>query len=88
MTINLSLAYDIQLLETPLENGDHYYLVLTNNGFLLGQDWHCSVNFSGNRQTGERTAAESETSGGAEISGSAELSGSVKAETKIDPAVL
>lgn len=88
MTINLSLAYDIQRLETPLENGDHYYLVLTNNGFLLGQDWHCSVNFSGNRQTGERTAAESETSGGAEISGSAELSGSVKAETKIDPAVL
>ena len=60
MTINLSLAYDMQLLEKPLENGDHYYLVLTNNGFLLGQDWHCSVDFSGNRQAGESTAAESE----------------------------
>lgn len=88
MTINLSLAYDMQLLEKPLENGDHYYLVLTNNGFLLGQDWHCSVDFSGNRQAGESTAAEPETSGSAETSDSAELSGSVKAETKIDPAVL
>lgn len=82
MTVNLSLAYDVKLLETPLENGDHYYLVLTNNGFLLGQDWHCSVEFSRNSEAGESTAAESETAG------SAELSGSVKAETKIDPAVL
>ena len=57
MTINLSLAYDVKLLETPLEKGDHYYLVLTNNGFLLGQDWHCSVDFCGNCLTGEDAAA-------------------------------
>lgn len=85
MTINLSLAYDMQLLETPLEKGDHYYLVLTNNGFLLGQDWHCSVDFGTNRPAGEDAAAGSDTSG---TSGSDELSGSVRAETKIDPAVL
>lgn len=45
MTIDLSQAYDIALLEQPL-NGDHYYFVLTNNDFLFGQDWMCTVYFS------------------------------------------
>ena len=45
MTIDLSDAYDFAQLETPLEN-DSYYLILTNNHFLFGQDWICSVNFS------------------------------------------
>lgn len=44
MTIDLSAAYDIGFLEQPLEN-DHYYLVLTNNDFVFGQDWICSVDF-------------------------------------------
>lgn len=45
MTIDMSQAYDIELLEQPLVD-DHYYLVLTNNGFVFGQNWMCSVNFS------------------------------------------
>lgn len=44
MTIDLSEAYDMTELETPL-NHDSYYLVLTNNNFLFGQDWICSVDF-------------------------------------------
>lgn len=45
MTVDLSKAYDLVELETPLDN-DYYYLVLTNNNFLFGQDWMCSVAFS------------------------------------------
>jgi len=45
MTIDLSNAYDIEVLEKPLTN-DHYYFILTNNNFNFGQDWMCSVKFS------------------------------------------
>ncbi len=44
MTIDLSNAYDIAALEQPIE--DWYYLVLTNNNFIFGQDWMCSINFA------------------------------------------
>ncbi|MDO5544703.1 MAG: hypothetical protein Q4F81_02575 [Eubacteriales bacterium] len=44
MTIDLSRAYDLTELEKPLSN-DHYYLILTNNNFVFGQDWMCSVSF-------------------------------------------
>ena len=43
--IDLSPAFDIALLEKPLD-GDGYYLVLTNNDFLFGQDWICTVKFA------------------------------------------
>lgn len=43
MTIDLSGAYDISALENT--RGEWFYLVLTNNNFLFGQDWMCSVNF-------------------------------------------
>lgn len=46
MTIDLSAAYDVALLEEPLPSGDWYYLVLTNNGFAFGQDWMCTVTFA------------------------------------------
>lgn len=46
ITIDLSEAYDVEMLESPLPSGDHYYLVLTNNGFAFGQDWMCSLNFN------------------------------------------
>ena len=49
LTIDLSGAYDLAQLEIPLEN-DSYYLILTNNSFLFGQDWMCSVDFSEKRQ--------------------------------------
>lgn len=45
MTIDLSSAYDFSVLEQPLVD-DHYYFVLTNNNFLFGQDWMCSIEFS------------------------------------------
>lgn len=45
MTINLTGAYDLELLEQPLTD-DHYYFTLTNNNFLFGQDWMCSVDFA------------------------------------------
>lgn len=45
MTIDLSKAYDIEMLEQPLTD-DCYYFVLTNNDFAFGQDWICSVEFA------------------------------------------
>lgn len=44
MTIDLSGAYDVAALEVPLTD-DHYYLTLTNDNFIFGQDWMCSVDF-------------------------------------------
>lgn len=45
ITIDLSEGYNIEQLEQPLESGDWYYVVLTNNGFAFGQDWMCSIDF-------------------------------------------
>ena len=45
MTVDLSAAYDLEVLEAPLTD-DHYYLVLTNNDFAFGQDWMCTVSFA------------------------------------------
>lgn len=44
MTIDLSGAFDIEVLERSKEN-DWYYLLLTNNNFIFGQKWKCSVFF-------------------------------------------
>ena len=44
MTIDLSAAYDTGALEQ--EQNAWYYLVLTNQNFLFGHDWMCSVEFS------------------------------------------
>lgn len=46
MTIDLSEAYDIAMLETPLAGNDWYFFVLTNNHFAFGQDWMCTVDFA------------------------------------------
>ena len=45
MTLDLSGAYDVEALEEPLQD-DHYYLLLTNQNFVFGQDWICSLFFS------------------------------------------
>ena len=45
MTVDLSEAYNMDFLEQPLTD-DHYYFVLTNNNFVFGQDWMCSVAFA------------------------------------------
>ncbi len=44
ITIDLSKMYNINILEKPLEN-DHYYLVMTNNNFKHGYDYHCTISF-------------------------------------------
>lgn len=51
MVIDLSKAYNIALLETPLLDDDWYYFVLTNNNFIFGQDWMCTVEFAQPVQT-------------------------------------
>lgn len=45
ITIDLSEAYDMQTLENALPENDWYYLTLTNNNFVFGQDWMCGVDF-------------------------------------------
>ena len=48
MTVDLSQAYDIKTLEATMPGkpkDSWYYLVLTNNSFLFGQDWMCSFHF-------------------------------------------
>lgn len=44
LTIDLSKAYDMALLEQSKVT-QWYYLVLTNDNFLYGQEWKCSVYF-------------------------------------------
>ena len=51
MTIDLSGVYDMNALEQS--HGEWFYLLLTNNNFLFGQDWMCSVDFSGQGPEGE-----------------------------------
>ena len=45
LQVDLSDAYDMELLEQELTD-DWYYLVLTNNRFAFGQDWMCTVEFA------------------------------------------
>ena len=49
MTVDLSDAYDIKALEEARPGDTHtfyYYLLLTNQDFLFGQDWMCSFAFA------------------------------------------
>lgn len=63
MTIDLSEAYDIDALENPEYNPEWYYLLLTNNSFLFGHDWMCSVDFveiETGKEKSSHVAAEAE----------------------------
>lgn len=44
MTLDLSGAYDVELLEREIARGN-LYLVLTNNDFQFGHDWICFIRF-------------------------------------------
>ena len=46
LTVDLSQAYNFDTLEEP-GSGDWYYLLLTDQSFLFGHDWMCSVDFFG-----------------------------------------
>jgi len=55
MTVDLSDAYDVQALEAARPADTHtfyYYLLLTNQDFLFGQDWMCSFSFAGEEVLG------------------------------------
>lgn len=56
MTIDLSDVYDTKTLEQ--EQNAWYYLVLTNQNFLFGHDWMCSVEFAEEKSACEAAAAE------------------------------
>lgn len=43
--IDISYAYDVEVLREGLNGNDWYYFVLTNNNFAFGQDWMCSFDF-------------------------------------------
>lgn len=45
ITIDLSDAFAVKELEQSLGAGDWYYFVLTNNNFVFGHDWTCSLDF-------------------------------------------
>ena len=50
LLVDLSEVYDMEeVANTPLED-DWYYLVLTNDRFLIGQDWHCAIDFEEKRE--------------------------------------
>lgn len=55
ITIDLSKAYDIASLEQSKEN-EWYYLLLTNNNFVFGQEWKCSIFFG--RETEKLESSE------------------------------
>ena len=44
LVIDLSKAYDIAMLEES-KVSEWYYLILTNQNFIFGQEWKCSVYF-------------------------------------------
>lgn len=62
MTVDLSAAYDMEALEQSDTNAEWFYLLLTNQNFLFGHDWMCSVNF-GKETAGEKNAAETQCEG-------------------------
>lgn len=67
MTVDLSQAYDIAALEAQLPGKPRempYYLLLTNNSFLFGHDWICSVSFD--RPEADKAAPEDHVSRAAE----------------------
>lgn len=57
MRLDLSEAYDVASLEQSATNEEWFYLILTNNEFLFGQDWMCSIHFT----TAQTEPAEEET---------------------------
>lgn len=44
--IDISEAYNVSDLQNALSDNNWYYFVLTNNDFMFGQDWMCSIDFS------------------------------------------
>jgi len=61
MTIDLSGAYDIRAIEETYNQEEWFYLLLTNNAFLFGQDWMCSISL-GQRQPEPTLSEEREVS--------------------------
>ena len=56
MTLDLSRAYDLAVLDEPLAQGG-YYLVLTNSNFVFGQDWICFIHAAAPESSASSMAA-------------------------------
>lgn len=56
MTMDISKAYDYKALEESDTGAEWFYFVLTNNDFLFGHDWMCSVTFG--EENAEETVPE------------------------------
>lgn len=63
LIVDLSGAYDMEIADQPLTN-DWYYLVLTNNHFVFGQDWQCMIDFQDVTEEGVVYRAENEEESG------------------------
>ncbi len=57
MTVDLSLAYPMEEIENTA-SANSYYLLLTNQDFLFGQDWICSILMKNNMQVQETKSKE------------------------------
>lgn len=80
--VDLSDAYDIARLEQ--EENAKYYLLLTNQNFLFGQDWMCSFSF---RPSEPVTAETEEIAAGAEPETAGEVEDDHGA-SGVEPAIL
>ncbi len=61
MTVDLSEAYDVRAREEAFHNWEPYYLLLTNQDFLFGQDWICSFSFGEKPETPAEETQPEET---------------------------
>lgn len=66
LIVDLSGAYNMEIADQPLTD-DWYYLVLTNDHFVFGQDWQCMVDFQ--NVTEERVIYKAENGDEGEESG-------------------
>lgn len=70
LLVDLSEAYDMETLENMQLGNDSCYLVLTNDHFVFGQDWHCYVDFQERSdeqaEPGEREKTEEKSDPGAQ----------------------
>ncbi|MCM1193748.1 MAG: M23 family metallopeptidase [Butyrivibrio sp.] len=57
LIVDLSGAYDMAIADRPLTD-DWYYLELTNNHFVFGQDWQCAIDFRNTIEEGVIYRAE------------------------------
>lgn len=56
--IDLSKAYDLSRIGPLEQEKDWYYPVLTDDRFLFGHDWQCTVDFEGRAEESQKISGE------------------------------